>query len=67
MAIERLQRIFPAGASGAEILYFPAYEILLDELRDYSWYAADGVHPSPAAVNVICSRFTGWLRRDACI
>lgn len=30
--------------------YFPAYEIMLDQLRDYRWYADDGVHPSAEAV-----------------
>lgn len=38
--------------------YFPAYEIMMDELRDYSYYAPDGVHPSPEAVEIIWKRFT---------
>lgn len=37
--------------------YFPAYEILLDELRDYSFYASDGHHPAPMAIEVIWQRF----------
>lgn len=37
--------------------YFPAYEIMLDELRDYSWYADDKVHPSDEAVDLIYKRF----------
>lgn len=37
--------------------YFPAYEIVLDELRDYSWYAEDLVHPSPAAVETVWQHF----------
>jgi len=37
--------------------YFPAYEILIDELRDYTWYAPDRVHPSPAAVEEVFNRF----------
>jgi len=37
--------------------YFPAYEIMLDDLRDYSWYAEDKVHPSKEAEELICSRF----------
>ena len=37
--------------------YFPAYEILLDELRDYRFYADDLVHPSPAAFQYIWERF----------
>ena len=37
--------------------YFPAYEILLDELRDYRFYAEDLVHPSQQAVSHIWNRF----------
>lgn len=37
--------------------YFPASEILLDELRDYRWYAEDMVHPSPQAAGYITGRF----------
>ena len=36
--------------------YFPAYEIVLDELRDYRFYAADMTHPSTQAVEYIASR-----------
>lgn len=37
--------------------YFPSYEIMLDELRDYRFYAEDMVHPSPLAVEYIWERF----------
>ena len=37
--------------------YFPSYEIMLDELRDYRFYADDLVHPSTLAVNYIWERF----------
>ena len=37
--------------------YFPAYEILLDELRDYRFYADDLVHPSRLAEDIIWQRF----------
>lgn len=37
--------------------YFPAYETLIDELRDYTAYAADEVHPSPAAVARVYANF----------
>lgn len=42
--------------------YFPAYEIMMDELRDYRWYEEDMIHPSHAAVKYIFEKF-----RDACI
>lgn len=38
--------------------YFPAYEILIDELRDYRFYAEDMVHPSNQAVDYIWERFS---------
>lgn len=41
--------------------YFPAYEIVLDELRDYRFYAEDLVHPSPTAVEIIWERFLDSL------
>ena len=40
--------------------YFPAYEILLDELRDYRFYKEDMVHPSDQAVRYIWERFTDF-------
>ena len=38
-------------------LYFPAYELLSDELRDYRFYANDMVHPSEMAIDYIWERF----------
>ena len=37
--------------------YFPSYEIVLDELRDYRFYAPDMLHPSEQAVEYIWQRF----------
>lgn len=37
--------------------YFPAYEIVLDELRDYRFYAPDMIHPSEQAVDYIFEHF----------
>ncbi|WP_311136601.1 GSCFA domain-containing protein [Hymenobacter cellulosilyticus] len=41
-----------------DVSYFPAYELLLDDLRDYRFYAADMLHPSDVAENYIWERFT---------
>ena len=41
----------------AGVSYFPAYEIVMDELRDYRFYAEDLVHPAPAAVQIVWERF----------
>ena len=40
------------------VSYFPAYELLLDDLRDYRFYADDMVHPALAAINYIWSKWT---------
>ena len=40
--------------------YFPAYEIVMDELRDYRFYAEDMCHPSAQAVDYIRERFLAW-------
>ncbi len=40
--------------------YFPAYEIVMDELRDYRFYAEDMCHPSGQAVGYIRERFLEW-------
>ena len=43
--------------SKVESSYFPSYEIVMDELRDYRFYADDRVHPSSMAVEYIWERF----------
>ena len=45
---------------GIKADYFPAYEIMMDELRDYRFYAEDMCHPSQQAVNYIRERFLSW-------
>jgi lysophospholipase L1-like esterase len=51
LGVEVLQRTEP------DVLYFPAYEIMVDELRDYKYYAPDGLHPAPEAIDIIWNRF----------
>ncbi|MBR6263568.1 MAG: GSCFA domain-containing protein [Prevotella sp.] len=52
LAANRLQQHFPDVVS-----YFPAYEIINDELRDYRFYQPDMIHPSEQAVEYIWLRF----------
>ena len=52
LAVEQLQQEFPEQVS-----YFPAYEIVLDELRDDRFYADDMVHPSEVAVKHVWDKF----------
>ncbi len=40
-----------------QLEYFPSYEILMDELRDYRFYAEDMLHPSQLAIDYIWDRF----------
>ncbi|MBQ8674488.1 MAG: GSCFA domain-containing protein [Bacteroides sp.] len=53
LAIDELVHRFPDMVS-----YFPAYELLMDELRDYRFYADDLVHPSTLAVELVWQRLT---------
>ena len=55
-----LQAALDSHATNAA--YFPAYEIMLDELRDYSWFASDLVHPSEKAADLIFGRFEEAIR-----
>ena len=41
-----------------KVFYFPAYEIVNDELRDYRFYASDMLHPSEQAVEYIWECFS---------
>ncbi|MBQ9202011.1 MAG: GSCFA domain-containing protein [Bacteroidales bacterium] len=51
LAVEELCLRFP------QLVYFPAYELLTDDLRDYRFYDDDLIHPSQAAVRYIWSHF----------
>ena len=43
--------------SSSKCNYFPAYEIMMDELRDYRFYAEDMLHPNTTAIDYIWTRF----------
>lgn len=49
IAVDELIKRF----EGERISYFPSYEIVLDELRDYRFYASDMVHMNEVAINLI--------------
>lgn len=52
LLVEELRKTHP------NTFYFPAYEIVMDELRDYRFYDTDLLHPSPTAVEYIWERFS---------
>lgn len=53
VAIEEIQQDFPE-----DVTYFPSFEILNDDLRDYRFYASDLVHPSEEGIEYILEKFT---------
>ena len=53
LAVDRLVNDSSLFTPSSSLFYFPAYEILLDELRDYRFYKDDMLHPSPQAVEFI--------------
>jgi lysophospholipase L1-like esterase len=62
-ALHEMLGILPSGARG---LYFPAYEIMMDELRDYRFYGADMVHPNELAIDFIWEKFQEiWISDKA--
>ncbi len=56
LAVEKLVERFPE-----QCFYFPSYEILMDELRDYRWYAEDMLHPAGQASGYIWEKFAESL------
>ena len=58
LGIEDFIQNLPADLTPAD--YFPAYEIMMDELRDYRFYAEDMCHPSSQAIGHIRDRFLNW-------
>lgn len=59
LALEEVCAAFPERT-----VYFPAYEILLDELRDYRFYAEDMLHPSLQAAEYVFGKFLSFAFSD---
>lgn len=59
MAVEELCEKF------TNVTYFPAYEIVVDELRDYRFYAEDMAHPSAQVVQYIWEKFCATYMDDS--
>ncbi len=59
LALEALCRQFPF------VHYFPAYELLLDDLRDYRFYETDMIHPNEQAIGYIRDYFAAsWFTEE---
>ena len=55
--LQGVEEIVDGKLSNGTCHYFPSYEIMMDELRDYRFYADDMIHPSTQAVEYIWQRF----------
>ena len=60
LAIDRLL----SGFGNSNCWYFPSYELMMDELRDYRFYAEDMLHISPVAIDYIFERFSKTIFAD---
>lgn len=50
----------------AQVHYFPAWELLMDDLRDYRFYGRDLAHPTEVAEDYVWEKFCGaWLKPEA--
>ena len=54
-----------ALTNDTNIFYFPAYELIIDDLRDYRFFAEDLVHPNYAATNYVWEKFVPAVIDDA--
>ena len=57
LAADKLVKEYASSDHSCKLAYFPAYEIVNDELRDYRFYREDMLHPSDQAVKYIHQRF----------
>ena len=49
-----------------KIFYFPSYELMMDELRDYRFYKEDMIHPNQTAIDYIWEKFVAtWISDDS--
>jgi hypothetical protein len=57
--ISAIHQVVDGGRTAS---YFPSYEIMMDELRDYRFYAEDMIHPNATAIQYIWERFSEtWI------
>ena len=60
LACEMIQNSF------SDVYYFPAYEIMIDELRDYRFFKKDRVHPSEESIDYVWRKFSNaFLNRES--
>ncbi len=67
LAIDSLVKAQPTAPGAQRLSYFPSFEILNDELRDYRFYKPDMLHPSDQAVDYIFERIVSTYFSDATV
>lgn len=65
--ISALHKTLQSDYCNQNTAYFPSYEIMMDELRDYRFYAEDMIHPNQTAVDYIWQRFSETWISDVAI
>lgn len=61
--ISAIHQVIDGGRTSS---YFPSYEIMMDELRDYRFYDEDMIHPNKTAIQYIWNRFAeAWISEDS--
>ena len=64
--ISAIHSILSSRGQSRGLYYFPSYEIMMDELRDYRFYAEDMLHPNKTAINYIWECFQKvWISSES--
>ncbi|MBQ0788325.1 MAG: GSCFA domain-containing protein [Oceanihabitans sp.] len=64
--IAAIHQLLSPRAQSRGLSYFPSYEIMLDELRDYRFYKEDMLHPNKTAIQYIWNKFQqAWISSEA--
>ena len=60
--IAAIHNVIESQGTSSNIHYFPSYELMMDELRDYRFYNSDMIHPTTTAINYIWEKFSKtWI------
>ncbi|GAA4272729.1 GSCFA domain-containing protein [Aquimarina gracilis] len=61
-----LSAVYEVVSKVQNSIYFPSYELMMDELRDYRFYGSDMIHPNEIAIQYIWERFSEiWISDSA--
>lgn len=56
--------IYEAVKALPYVHYFPAYEFIIDDLRDYRFFKEDLIHPNDMAIRYVWEKLTGWMNEE---